>query len=96
VVAPTTAIDQEKVAKFIKYHFLKKTVIANKKDQGGIETLLRNQNDEPVFVNALYDGTTLYFKDADPDPNRKIYLTAQYSNVLADRIVIHSINTYLK
>jgi uncharacterized surface protein with fasciclin (FAS1) repeats len=90
---PTVALDQEKVAKFIKYHILKRTVIANGKDAGGIETLLRNQNDEAVFITAVNTPGSLSFIDAT---NHAVSLATLNSNVLADRIVIHSINTYLK
>jgi uncharacterized surface protein with fasciclin (FAS1) repeats len=91
--APTTGPDQELVTSFIQYHILKRSVIADGKVQDNVESLFRNINDQVGSVNVTNSPGNLLFTDAF---GRTATLNAASSNVLADRIVIHSINSYLK
>lgn len=93
VYAPTLTNERDQIEAFIRFHILKKTVINNGKTDGDVETLYRTQSDEPTYVVASHSGSTLSFK-AKGYVNAYPIQTAN-SNRLADRIVIHSLNTYL-
>ncbi|MBO9203785.1 MULTISPECIES: fasciclin domain-containing protein [Niastella] len=89
----TAGVDIEQVESFLKFHMLQQTVIADGKIQT-CKTNFTNLNDQPGAVSIVsLAGGILTFTDsfgntATTDPVN--------SNVLADRIVIHSINTCLK
>lgn len=94
VYAPTATGDRDMVEAFIKFHILKKTVIANGRNDGNVETLYRNQNDEATYITVSHSGTSLYFKGTGN--TGVVAAQPDNSNVLADRIVIHSLSTYLR
>jgi hypothetical protein len=93
VFAPAATSDQELVTSFIQSHILKRSVIADGKVQDNVETLFRNLNDQIGYVTVTNSPGNLSFKDAF---GRTALLNTANSNVLADRIVIHSINKYLQ
>jgi hypothetical protein len=91
--APTDPADKIRVANFIQYHILKKSVIANGKVTDPTESLYLSLSDEIGFVTPVITNGVLSFKDAK---GKMTGLNAANSNVLADRVVFHSINTYLE
>jgi hypothetical protein len=90
---PTAANEIEQVESFLKFHILQQTVIADGKVQDS-KTNFTNLSDQTGVVNVITSaGGGLSFKDSFgnigvTDPAN--------SNVLADRIVIHSINRCLQ
>ena len=91
---PIDATEQELVSKFIQYHILKKSVVHDAKTNGNIESVYRSLlNDQIGIVTVNNDAANFSFTDAF---GRTAFINVAGSNVLADRIVIHSINTYLK
>lgn len=94
--APTDATDKEKVAKFIQYHIIKKSVIANgAQNSTNAESLYRSLFTDKVGYVAIADPggeSNLTFTD---DFARTITVNTAGSNVLADRIVFHSLKGYL-
>ncbi|MFT3827236.1 MAG: fasciclin domain-containing protein [Chitinophagaceae bacterium] len=91
--APTDIPAQEQVARFIQYHILKKSIIGDGRTDGNIETMYRDLNDKVGYVTVDNLPGLFRFKDAK---GRIATLNTTGSNVLADRIVFHSINTYLQ
>jgi uncharacterized surface protein with fasciclin (FAS1) repeats len=94
VFAPTATIDQELVTSFIQSHILKKSVIADGKlNNDDVETLFKNLNDGHTGVVKVDNRSgNIIFQD---EFSRIANIDPANSYVLADRIVIHSINTYL-
>ncbi|MDR6337212.1 putative surface protein with fasciclin (FAS1) repeats [Filimonas zeae] len=96
VVNPTDAADKEKVARFIQYHIIKKSVIANgTQDASSAETLYRSLQTDRVGYVVIHDpanDASLSFTD---DRERNISIDPANSYVLADRIIIHSLKGYL-
>ena len=91
--APTANQDIELVNSFIQFHILKKSVINDGKTKEGVETIFTNLNDQPGVIEVTNEPGVLLFSDSY---GRTAALNTASSNVLADRIVVHSINTYLK
>ncbi|OQP62787.1 hypothetical protein A3860_26090 [Niastella vici] len=91
--APTATQEIEQVSSFIQFHIMKKSVINDEKTKDGIETNYRNLNDQVGLITVTNDPGVLTFTDPW---GRTAGINAASSNVLADRIVIHSINKYLK
>jgi hypothetical protein len=91
---PTAANDIEQVESFLKFHILQQTVIPDGKIQD-CKTNFTNLNDESGIVNIISIPATgtLIFKDSY---GNTASINPAYSNVLADRIVIHSINACLQ
>jgi (2Fe-2S) ferredoxin len=90
---PTATIDQELVTSFIQSHILKKSVVADGKlHNDDVETIFKNLNDHTGVVTVDNRGGNIIFKD---EFSRVANIDQANSYVLADRIVIHSINTYL-
>jgi hypothetical protein len=92
--APTAGPDQELVSTFIQSHILKKSVIADGKlHDEDVETIFKNLNDGHTGVVKVDNRSgNIIFKD---EFSRVANIDPANSYVLADRIVIHSINTYL-
>jgi uncharacterized surface protein with fasciclin (FAS1) repeats len=90
---PSDDVVKTKVRNFIEYHILKKSVIANGKVTDPTESLYRSISDEIGFVTPVISNGVLSFRDAK---GKTALLNAANSNVLADRVVFHSINTYLE
>lgn len=97
VFAPTDAVDKEKVAKFIQYHIIKRSVIANGLQNGSnAESLYRSLLTDKLGYVAIGDpggAANLTFTD---DFARTIGINAASSYMLADRVVFHSLKSYLK
>ena len=91
--APTVTQEIEMVTNFLQFHIMKKSVINDEKTKDGVETSFRNLNDQVGIITVTNDPGVLSFSDSY---GRTAELNLASSNVLADRIVIHSINNYLK
>ncbi len=92
VYAPSAAADQELVTGFIQAHILKKSVIEDPKQHDtDIESLFKNLSDRTTRVKVYTNGG-LSFLDELLQP---VNINPAFSNVLADRFVIHSIDRYL-
>jgi uncharacterized surface protein with fasciclin (FAS1) repeats len=91
--APADAVGKTQVSNFIQYHILKKSVIVNGKVTDPTESLYRSLDDEIGFVTPVITNGVLTFKDVK---GKTASLNVTNSNVLADRVVFHSINTYLE
>lgn len=90
---PTVANEIEQVESFLKFHILQQTVIADGKVQD-CKTNFTNLNDQTGVVNVITSpGGGLSFKDSFGNVGS---IDPANSNVLADRIVIHSINNCLQ
>ncbi|MEI6949871.1 fasciclin domain-containing protein [Paraflavisolibacter sp. H34] len=92
---PTGALDRAKVENFILYHILdKRTVAADGGESGAFNTLLKNNNGEPlkVFVNNRTAGSL----ELTDNNNRKATIISAPSTYLSNRAVIHLIDNYLK
>ena len=91
--APTAANEIEQVESFLKFHILQQTVIADGKVQD-CRTNYTNLNDQTGMVTIISaPGGGLSFKDSFGNVGS---IDPANSNVLADRMVIHSINTCLQ
>lgn len=95
--APTASVDKEKVAAFLQYHIIKRAVINNGVNNlGDAETLYRSLLTDKVGFVKVTDpgaGNALTFTDAT---GRVVQLNTDKSYVLADRVVIHSLKSYLQ
>jgi uncharacterized surface protein with fasciclin (FAS1) repeats len=92
VYAPTTSADQELVTTFLQAHILKKTVIGDAKmHETDVESLYKNLSDRTTKVRVLTQGGLSFVNELMQTVN----INPAYSNVLADRFVIHSIDKYL-
>jgi hypothetical protein len=91
--APTAPQEIELVTSFIQFHMMKKSVINDERTKDGIETNYKNLSDQTGIISVTNDPGVFTFTDSY---NRTAGINAASSNVLADRIVIHSINNYLK
>jgi len=92
VYAPTATADQEMVTTFIQTHILKKTVIGDPKmHETDVESLYKNLSDRTTKVRVLTLGGLSFVNELLQPVN----IHPAYSNVLADRFVIHSIDKYL-
>lgn len=91
---PTAGNEIEQVEAFLKFHMLQQSVIADGKIQD-CKTNYTNLNDETGVVNIISVPATgsLLFKDSY---GNTASINPAFSNVLADRIVIHSINACLQ
>ncbi|MFL5745757.1 MAG: fasciclin domain-containing protein [Niastella sp.] len=90
---PTAGNEIEQVESFLKFHILQQTVIADGKVQDS-KTNFTNLSDQTGVINVISSaGGGLAFKDSF---GNVASLDPVNSNVLADRIVIHSINMCLQ
>lgn len=102
-LAPTSLLDQGKIANFIQYHILDKAavgtdgIIANPNgQQGSIPTLYVNVTGTiGVFVNRLAVGSISFTDAANRTAMTRLSLPAN-GDYLSNRAVIHSINNYLQ
>lgn len=91
---PATTDEQVMVEKFLQCHILdKKSVIADRKDEGNFNSLLKNSAGDAVPINISYIGTTMELTDAF---GRKARLVTNESNQLSNRTVIHLMDNYFK
>lgn len=94
---PTDEDQKNLVERFIRYHILNKVTIAadgNLLRKGLKETLLKNGLGDPVVVN-ITENTTTSLKVQDSFGNIATVINP-LSSLLANRTVIHQIDTYLK
>lgn len=91
---PTTTADKVMVEKFLQYHILdKKSVIADRKDEGNFNSLLKNSNGDAIPITIGYPGGVFELTDVF---GRKARLVNSQSNQLSNRTVIHLLDNYLK
>ena len=94
VYAPTTAADQEKVAKFIYYHILNKKVVAQDGlESGSFETLLRKNNGDPTSIFVNNSLSPMQLTDMNTRTAKALSAKSEY---LSNRCVIHLTDNYLK
>jgi len=97
--APTDAADISRVAKFIQYHIIKSTVANDGQKTGSFESLLKNDSGDAAKVTVSANTTAplrLTLKDVTNTSVDVLLGTADRSNVLSNRTVIHQIDSYLK
>jgi len=91
---PTTTAEKVMVEKFLQYHILdKKSVIADRKDEGAFNSLLKNSAGDAVPITIAYPGGVFELTDVF---GRKAGLVTSGSNQLSNRTVIHLLDNYLK
>lgn len=92
--APTDPLQKDQVTRFLKYHILKNTFAVDGKKKGAFETLYKDFNDDVVVV-TVKDNTTTSVTLKDATATREIHTRLSDSNKLGDRILIHSLDSYL-
>ena len=91
---PTDANDIAKVSKFILYHILNRTTIANDGlKSGNFETLFKNSNAEIGSLKIENQLNNLRITDSN---GRTSTVVNANSNILSNRTLLHQINNYLK
>ena len=91
---PTTTAEKVMVEKFLQYHILdKKSVIADRKDEGAFNSLLKNSAGDAVPITISYPAGVFELTDVF---GRKAHLINNESNQLSNRTVIHLLDNYLK
>lgn len=91
---PTSTDEKVMVEKFLQYHILdKRSVIADKRDEGAFNSLLKNGAGDAVPIIISYSGNTMELTDAF---GRKARLVTTESNQLSNRTVIHLMDNYFK
>jgi uncharacterized surface protein with fasciclin (FAS1) repeats len=91
---PTSTAEKVMVEKFLQYHILdKKSVIADRRDEGDFSSLLKNTAGDAVPINIAYPGGVFELTDVF---GRKAHLVTSGSNQLSNRAVIHLLDNYLK
>ncbi|THU36056.1 hypothetical protein FAM09_21970 [Niastella caeni] len=91
---PTGTAEKVMVEKFLQYHILdKKSVIADRRDEGAFNSLLKNSAGDAVPITIAYPGGTFELTDVF---GRKARLVNSQSNQLSNRTVIHLLDNYLK
>jgi hypothetical protein len=91
---PTLTNEKVMVEKFLQYHILdKKSVIADHRDEGAFNSLLKNSAGDAVPITISYLGNAMQLTDVF---GRKAALVPNLSNQLSNRTVIHLLDNYLK
>jgi uncharacterized surface protein with fasciclin (FAS1) repeats len=91
---PTLTNEKVMVEKFLQYHILdKKSVIADRRDEGAFNSLLKNSAGDAVPITISYLGNAMQLTDVF---GRKAALVPNLSNQLSNRTVIHLLDNYLK
>lgn len=85
--------EQELIRNFLRYHIIKKTVIADGREEGGFESLFTDIEGNTARVDIRVDAGRLQVTDQQ---GRIANTVPENSNVLADLSVIHQLDTYLK
>lgn len=101
--APTSLLDQGRIANFIQYHILDKNVVgtdgtnANPDGpQGGLQTLyVNNTGPVTIFVDRTTVGSLRLVDAAQRTAMTRLSAPAS-GDFLSNRSVIHSINNYLR
>jgi len=95
---PSDGIDVGKVTKFLQSHIINKnTIVSDGQRDGVVETLYKNSDGDAVKVTITENTTTsLKIQDITGRVASVVLTPGNKSNVLANRAVIHQINTYLK
>jgi len=96
-----TSEDVDKIAKFLRYHFINKnTVVPDGKKSGTYETLLKTQSGDATTVTVVNQLNNMEIRDmyyGNPTtPTVGVKVVNANSNNLSNRTVIHSINNFLK
>ena len=94
----TLPADMQKMANFVYYHILnKRAEAADGVQRGAAETLLFNSQGNPTSYNVVNSATILQIGDnRTPSGTYRAQTVPAFSNVLANRAIIHSINNYLR
>jgi hypothetical protein len=102
--ASQTTVEQAKVANFLLYHIVNKTTVAaDGKKYGLFQTLLNDNAGDPKLINVFYPGadpvsyvpSQMEVRDGLYPGSAAAKIVLPYSNNLANRALIHSINKVL-
>ena len=97
---PTSITDKTKVANFMLYHIIDKTIIIpDKKNIGVFPTLFRTSNGDPGVINVQYPANVLEISDQTNVRKARLIIGATNqtsSNQLSNRTVIQLLDNYLK
>ncbi|MFC0877726.1 fasciclin domain-containing protein [Saccharicrinis sp. FJH2] len=92
-ISDFTQAEQERVAAFVNYHILPKRIIVPQEGfKDGAVTLYKT-TDGDTYITISSDGTDLTIIDSQ---TREAKTVNRYSNILANRAVIHQIDNYLR
>jgi uncharacterized surface protein with fasciclin (FAS1) repeats len=92
--APTSQADIDKVTRFIQYHITRNSFAIDGKKTGYFQTLCKNVDGDAQSVQVvLNQKNKLQVMDNE---GRVIDANVAQSNLLGQRVVIHSISGYLK
>lgn len=91
-ISDFTQAEQEKVAAFVNYHILPKRIIVPQEGLKDAAVTLYKNTDGDTYIVLESDGTGLTIMDSQ---TRVAKTVSRYSNILANRAVIHQIDNYL-
>ncbi|WP_293941417.1 MULTISPECIES: fasciclin domain-containing protein [unclassified Sphingobacterium] len=92
--APTSQVDIDKVTRFIQYHITRNSFAIDGKKTGYFQTLCKNIDGDAQSVQVvLNQKNKLQVMD---NAGRVVDANIAQSNLLGQRVVIHSISSYLK
>ncbi|MGJ7030130.1 fasciclin domain-containing protein [Niabella hirudinis] len=92
--APSSLADKDKVKRFIQYHILKNSFAIDGKKSGVFETLCKNIDGDAQDVMVVQNTTSqLSVRD---NVGNTVAADVANSNLLGQRVMVHSLNGYLK
>jgi hypothetical protein len=93
--SPTASdpLSKELIKNFLKYHIVRNSFAIDGKKTGAFETLYKDLDDKTYAVKVTSNTNSLV--TLTDEKGREVKTNLEDSNKLADRVVIHSLNSYL-
>lgn len=92
--APSSQIDKDKVKRFIQYHILRTSFAIDGKKIGVLESLCKDIEGNTQAVTIVQNSTNLL--TVRDNEGNTISANVGNSNLLAQRVLVHSMSGYLK